>query len=250
MILLKAFRKSIYTTWIYIYYWQRALTALWGITAFGNIHIASSFLLCIISICLFYSLLVFLLISKNEKLELLVYVFQDHSFMTEVPFVSFDFSGIAEDLSYVLLPQVIVWQFYVWHSSELMAPASSSPGCLQSLSYFTWKPEMYIPARNSLMVYMVARPEKYVGFFSVLTKSFSCFMCKAVHSFTSKRKMHCVFFWDPPFLEVVPRYTDGIAQPAADLPVVHRRSSHLGPSLCLATLVSERTPHGIRRGIV
>jgi len=44
MLLLKTSKKSIHTTWIYIYYLQRTLAALQDITAFDNIHIARSLL--------------------------------------------------------------------------------------------------------------------------------------------------------------------------------------------------------------
>lgn len=75
-----------------------------------------------------------------------------------------------------------------WHRHHLVLMIC------KGLSYFTWKPEMQIPARNSVMVYMVAWPENICGVFSVLTKSFLWFIRKAVHSLASKSRKHHVFF--------------------------------------------------------
>lgn len=75
-------------------------------------------------------------------------------------------------------------------------------------------------------------------FFSVITKSFLCFMCKAVYCLASKKEnTSCLFLGSS--------LSSGCASihrwhsPAGSRPrVVHRDSSPLGPSLCPTSLLS------------
>lgn len=114
-----------------------------------------------------------------------------------------------------------------------MAPSVSSPADLYSLSFFTQKPEMEIPPRNCYGLHS-SLTWKICGVFCFAKTFF--FMYKAFSS-QWKGKASCLFLGSP--LPSACASMHRQHHPASSLlQGMHSSSSFLGPSLCLASLLS------------